>query len=301
MSTLPAAGRTLALLIVAGLVATLIAPGYGQLFDKPQQNTEEAGTPRLSVPTGHLLPRAHATASFTYRGASYKGRDMDTQQYSVAVGVTPDIELAWDRHELNVDGRTPGNRFEAEGTGYQVRYGRGIFGNDGALFLRYRTSEGEVRSGGALRIPPDAHTYMVGASASHPIGKDLDLHLLASGAWVDVGSEDAWAWTLGGGVDQTITKGLTAQGNFAFSAQTGDASGAEVGISGGLHYEHKSGLYADVMGTFLPSGAPISGNPLADGSAFILDPVFQAEPIVQDLQDASLGFYTIRAGWTTRF
>lgn len=296
-----AASRILALLAVAGVVAMLIAPASGQLFDKPQRNTEEAGTPRLSIPTGHLLPRARATVSFSYRGASYEGRDMDTQQYSVAVGVTPDIELAWDRHELNVDGRTPGNRFEAEGTGYQLRYGREIFGNDGALFFQYRTSEGEVRTGEGLRIPPEANTYRIGASASHPLGKNNDLHVLASGAWVDVGSESSWAWTLGGGVDHKVTKDLTAQGNFAFSAQTGDASGAEVGISGGVHYEHKSGLYADVTGTFLPSGAPITGNPLADGSVFILDPVFQAEPIVQDMQNDSLAFYTIRAGWTTRF
>jgi len=301
MIRLQIARPILAAAIAAGLLGVLVAPAPAQLFDKPQRNTEEVGTPRLSIPSAHLAPQARGTVFFSWRGASYEGRDMDTQQYGLAVGVTPHIELAWDRHEINVDGRTPGNRFEAEGTGYQLRYGRELFGNDGALFFQYRTAQGEVRAGGALRVPPDAHTYTIGASASHPIGKNNDLHVLASGSWVDVGSESSWAWTLGGGVDHKLTKDLTAQGNVAFSAQTGEASGAELGISGGVHYEHKNGLYADLMGTFLPTGAPIAGGPLADGSAFILDPVFQAEPIVQDLQDDSLAFFTVRAGWTTRF
>jgi hypothetical protein len=101
----------------------------------------------------------------------------------------------------------------------------------------------------------------------------------------------------GAGADYPLTKDLTALADLALFQETGDLSSFEAALSGGVRYERR-GFYADVTGTFLPSGTPLAGSSLGDASVFVLDPVFASEPIVRDFQNDALGFVALRLGYT---
>ena len=294
--------------IVAVLVLSVLAGAassqmrIGRKAHKPQR-APAVGVPRVSTPSAAIVPKQSGASFYSYRGAQYKGRDMKTTQYGFVYGLTDKIELGYDSHEIDVDGRTRGNQFDAGGTGFQLKYAMDLLNSNGALFIEFRQSDGRVVEAGARRIPPDADTWTVGAIASRPFGKSGrdTLHLLASASRSEVGNQDAMTWIVGAGLDRPIASGLTAQGDLTAFKETGDVSDFQFAISGGVRYENPTGFFADVNGTLLPSGTPLAGNPLADASVFILDPVFRAEPIVRDFQNDSLGFYTVRVGYTTDF
>jgi hypothetical protein len=288
--------RALAVAVCCFLAVSAMGQG---LFGSSQSQSVSA--PRVTLPSAQLLGNGGSAASYTYRGATYKGRDMENSQFTAAVGLTKNIDLGWDYNDIGVNGRTAGNTFDVHATGWQLRYGQELLNAPGALFAEYRTSDGRVVTNEATRIPPGATTITLGAVRSSTWSKRDDLHLTGSLSRCKVGSENAWSWMGGIGVDHKLTDSLTARGDLALFKETGDIDGFEAGISGGVHYAVKGGLSADVMGTFLPSGTPLAGNSLADGSVFILDPVFRTEPIVRDLQNGSLAFYTIRVGYTTTF
>ena len=257
--------------------------------------------PRTSLPSAHLLGKQNVAVSYTFGAASHEGRDLQSDQFAVTGGVTDRIEVAFDYNDIDVNGRTAGNTFDVHATGWQVRYGQELFGEPGAVWLQYRASDGRVVTGGNTRIPPDATAVTLGAVRSQAWGDKNEVHAVASLTRSEVGGENALTWMGGAGIDRELSRGLTARGDLALFKETGEVDGFEAAISGGLHYETRSGFTADVMGTFLPSGTPLAGNSLADGTVFILDPVFRNEPIVRDLQDDALGFFTVRVGYTTDF
>ena len=290
---------------MAGVIVAvlMLAPGLvgAQLFGMDAGGAAD-GTPRVGTPSAHLLGEQETSAYYSFRGASYEGRDMASNQYGVAVGITSKIELGWDRHELDVDGRNAGNTFDTWSTGWQVRYAADdLLGGDGAYFVQLRRSRGQAVQGGALRIPPRATTWTFGAVTSRPFRGDNEVHIRLAAAHSEVGNADAWTFIGGAGIDHPLTSSLTLGGDATLFHETGDIQDTEVALTGTVRYHSTSGFFADASGTWLPSGTPIAGNPLADGSVFVLDPVFAAEPIVRDFRSDSLGFYLLRAGYTTDF
>lgn len=280
-------------------VLSLPAVTQGVFSDNEEKETLVA--PRLCLPRADLVGKNTVCASYAFRGANHEGRDLESSQYAVTVGVTERIELAWDYHSIDVEGRTRGNTFDVDARGWGVRYGQELFGAPGALFVGYRTAGGRVVTGGNTRIPPDANAVTFGAVRSQSWLKESRLHLTASFTRSEVGGEESWTLMGGAGVDYPVTKRLIASGDVALFKDTGDVSGFEAAIAGGLRYETGSGLSVDVSGTLMPSGTPLAGGPLADGSVFVLDPVFRTEPIVRDLRNDTLGYYTIRIAYTKKF
>ncbi|HJN18998.1 MAG TPA: hypothetical protein QGH10_26095 [Armatimonadota bacterium] len=288
---------TIATVLVAGLVLGNVSA------QMPYGNTatgEVTDVPRVSTPSAHLQEHKTASVVYAYRGADYKGRDMETTQYGFTYGITDKLEFGVDQHKMAINGRTAGNEFDADGTGFQLRYATELLNTDSAVYLEFRKADGRVIQTGARRIPPDAETWTLGAVCTEPFGKNdrNRLHIRVSASRSEVGNQNAMTWILGGGVDHDLSKDWTAQADVTAFKETGDISSFEFALSGGVHYDSGSGFFADVNGTLLPSGTPLAGNPLADGSVFILDPVFRAEPIVRDFQDDALGFYTVRVGYT---
>jgi hypothetical protein len=260
--------------------------------------TDEAVGPRVGLPSAHLLPKGAADGTYDFRWASWEGRDLVAHQFGAAYGVTQRIELSYDHHDINVDGRTAGHRFDTTADGLQVRYGTPIFAAPGALFVQYRTGSSEVVTGAGLRIPPDSDTISFGAVRSDAWGDDRELHLIASATRSTVGSQEAWTFLGGAGLDYDLGHNLTAMGDLAVTKETGDISSAEVALAGGMRYERR-GFHAAVTGTLLPSGAPLAGNALGDASVFAMDPVFAGEPLVRDFQSDSVAFFTVQVGYTT--
>lgn len=286
--------------LLAVLCCLVALPALGQGVADTGSPPEALGAPRVCLPSAHLVGKHAVSGAYTFRGASHEGRDMAAHQFDLAVGVTERIELDFDYNEIGVDGRTPGNTLDTHSTGWQVRYGQELFNAPGALFFQYRTSDGRVVSAGNTRIPPDANTMVLGAVRSSPWGDKREVHLLGSVSRSEVGDQNAITLLGGAGLDWGLTKDLSARGDVALIKETGDLSSFEAAISGGLHYE-RSGFTADVAGTFLPSGTPIAGNPLADASVFGLYPIFGNSGVAHDLANDALGFVTVRVGYTRQF
>ncbi|MGQ9732423.1 MAG: hypothetical protein ACUVX8_14275 [Candidatus Zipacnadales bacterium] len=288
-------------LLSISVLGIIMLPVGAQDWEGVAPDSRLPSVPRLALPSAEPIEKESVSATYTYRGASYEGRDMSAHQFGIVVGLTDHLEFGWDLHRIDIEGRHRGNSFDVEAMGWQVRYGMDLLKAPGALFFQYRRADGEVVTNGARRIPPDAESFTLGAIRSSPWGKKARLHTCASVSRGEVGRQNAITWMGGTGIDYPLTHDLTAQGSLALFKETGDITTFEVGLSGGIHYQTQSGFTADLLGTFLPTGTPLAGSPLADGSIFVLDPVFRAEPIVRDFQDASLGFYEIRLGYATTF
>ena len=261
-------------------------------------DTEALVVPRVGLPSADLLARGQISGAYAFRWADHEGRELQAHQFGVAYGITDRLELSYDHHDIGIDGRTAGNTFDVNADGFQLRYGQPILKAPGALFVQYRMGDGQVVRGGAVRIPPDSEAITFGAVRSNEWGGDNALHLLASATRSEVGSEAAWTLMGGAGVDYPLTRDLTAVADLALFKEAGDVSSFEAGLSGGVRYQ-RNGFHADLAGTFLPSGTPLAGSALGDASVFVLDPVFANEPIVRDFQNDSLGFVSLRVGYTT--
>ena len=257
--------------------------------------------PRLGLPSAHLLGERTVSAGWDFRSASHEGRKLNANQFELGVGITDRIEVGWDHHRVNMDGRTAGNTFDVTANGLQLRYGQDLFGAPGALFFQYRGASGRsVTVGGGTRIPPHATTFTLGAVRSAPWRGDNEWHVLGAVSRCKVGQQ-AWSLMGAAGADYKLWSGLSARGDLGLFKEAGDVSSFEVGVNGGLHYEHKCGLSADLMGTFLPSGTPVAGSPLGDASVFILDNVLGGVQLAKDIQNDAIGYYTVRVGYTTHF
>jgi hypothetical protein len=283
------------LLIVLCCIVTLPA-----LAQETDEDSLGSVAPRISLPSALGLEKRAVSVSYSFQGASHSGRDLTSHQAEIAAGVTDRVDVALDYHSLDATGRSAANTLDVATIGVQVRYDQELFDEPGALFFGYRHSNAFALLNGATQDPPNADSYTLGAVRSSTWGDDRMLHAVGSLSLSEVGSQSAWTFMGGAGVDYPLRHGLTARGDLALFGNTGDKSSFEAAVSGGLHYE-SGGFSADVMGTFLPSGAPIAGNPLADASVFVLYPVFGNTGVAQDLASDSIGFYTVRVGYTKEF
>jgi len=282
------------------LVVIVLVAGLSGLSQAEEAASIGSMAPRISLP-GALGPEpGAATLSYSFRAASHGGRDLNSHQVEATAGVTDRLDLGVDYHTIDATGRSAANTLDVNTIGVQLRYRRELLDAPGAVFVGYRRSDAFALLSGATQDPPNAECVTVGAVRTSQWHGNRAIHAVGTVSRAEVGSESAWTIMGGAGLDYPLKHGLTARGDLALFGNAGDRSGFEAAISGGVHYQ-RGGLSADLMGTFLPSGTPIAGNPLADASVFGLYPIFGNSGVAHDLANDALGFVTVRVGYTRQF
>ncbi len=291
-----------ALILTCALIPSLAAAQSSTWQWLPQQSDQQwYNAPRVSLPSADLMNGSGSDADYIWRGASVGGRRLNDHQYDVRFSISSRFEAGYDRNKIHVRGESADNFFDSRTSGWWARYGWTSGLGPISIFYERRDSHGETMTGDNLRISPEAGTNTLGACFSHLLGSRAQLHLLGAASQVHVGSGQGWTFRGGSGLDYKIINYLTAQGNANVFFDTGDVANTKFGLTAGLHYEDKLGIMADVFGGYMPSGAPLAGDALSDAAAFSLDPAFQGQPHVADLNAKAIGCYILRVGWVTRF
>ncbi len=280
------------------LVNEAAAQGQGQPWRLQRRN-------RLSVPMAASLRSRAVLPFYTFRHASFHGRELNTHQYGAALALGDATDLGFDWHDVEVLGRTKGSRFDSDAWGAELRYAPRVWrwpSTEAAVQLNYRRVEGFARTGDTTIDPPDATLVAVSGMASHRLNDRQTLHSRVLYQHGSLGSElDSGTVGLGVGVDHRLGRDACLEGNLGFFTEFGDADGSEFALSGGLHYGGPTGLVFDLHGTYLPSGLPLAGDPLTDAAVFRVDPTIAAQSVVRNFKDDSIGFVTVQIAYRHAF
>lgn len=266
---------------------------------------DEVSRARLSVPSAYVVGPNAALPFYRFRIGSFRGRDLDSHQFGALISLDRNTHVSLDHHDIHATGRHAGNRFDSEAFGLAVkRRFRQWERPDTALSLEleYRMAEADAQVDNTLVDPPDADVVTLSASGSRWLDPQHTLHLRGSASRLALGSElDGWSLGFSAGVDRRISGLFTVEGNAAVFTNFGDAEGTEVALSGGVHYGRRTGFVADVCGTLLPTGVPMVGGALADAAVFRMDPTMANQSVVQQLEDGTIGFFSVQVGYRTEW
>jgi len=295
---------------VAPLASLLLLAVFGPLG--PAVAGEESAPPlpdvaraRLGLPSAYVVGKNAALPFYRFQTASFKGRDLHSNQGGVLVGITESSQLSFDFDDIQATGRHAGNRFDGQAWGVSFKHRcRGWERPDTALSLEfeYRAASADAQIDNTTVKPPDARVYALNADCSRWLKHGNTLHLRAAGSRLTLGPElDGWALGFSAGADHRLGSAFLLEANGGVVTNFGDAKGTDVALSGGIHYGKPTGLFADVAGTFFPSGIPVMGGPMADASIFRMDPALANQAVVQQMSSEAIGVFTAQVGFRAQW
>jgi len=289
--------RTLRVSAALLLLATATAWSQGLQLQPPGSVSG-----RLWLDNAYTLGRMQANVNWDHRQASKGGRKLNDYDTGAEFGLTDDLTIAWDTHSLHAANADKTTTFDATAWGLKVKYGIDAWSSARArtaVALEWRHAEATSVSGEATRTPPDAQMWALTAYHSRELGPRSALHLGGGLTETSLGSANCLTLQLGGGCDWRLGDDVAIQGTLSAWHDSGDATSTYAGLMGRVLYENDKGFGASAGVAFFPSGVPVAGTPLADGTAFALDPV--AISLAQHLRNDALGVLEVGVHYSHQF
>ena len=257
---------------------------------------------RTWLDTAYTLGKTQVDVGWDHRQGSKGGRKFGDYATYAAFGVTDDLTVIWDTHSAHAVNRDRTSTFDANGWGLKLKYGIDAWSGEQsrtAVALEWRNADATSVSDGATRTPPDARLWALTAHHTRQLTERSALHLGAGLTDSSVGSGDCRTLQLGGGYDWRFGDDVTLEGTLCVWNDSGDVSATHTGLMGSVAYDGRTGFGVDAGVAFFPNGVPVAGTPLADGTAFSLDPVTIS--LAQRLRNDALGVLRVGVHYTHQF